>query len=159
MKRSITICWHTCRCCNPIEANHTESSCFIFVYIFSLRDLVRLFGSFLLFFYTLSLCFSFRRIGWIKYCAHTKAVAIAACKMLWISFEEHNPLDMRRFILSAACTNDRFRIFFIVTFGRYVRHESRFFLITMRNTYPIRSVSTRTTEKKDTHTHNNKTVN
>lgn len=39
-KRFITICWHTCRCGNPIET-YTQWFIvkFIFVYIFSLRDL------------------------------------------------------------------------------------------------------------------------
>lgn len=147
-ERSITICWHTCRCRNPIEANHTESSCFIFVYIFFFCFVI-LYVYFVLFFIVFFFSLFLFSSHWMNkvLCPHTQAVAVAACKMLWISFEEHNPFDMRRFILSAVCTNDKFRIFFIVTFGRYVRHESRFFLITMRNTYPIRSVSTRTTEK------------
>lgn len=82
-------------------------------------------------------------------CPHT-----VACKKkndVKIRLKSTNQFDMRRFILSA-CTNDRFRIYVsLLPFSRYVRNESRFFLITMRNMYPIRSVSTRIAETKKKH--------
>lgn len=84
-QRFTTICWHTCRSRNPNEANHTDSSHFIFVYIFflSLRDLVR--------FLLLWFVFISNWVSWM--CVPTQQHA-----KFESSFEEHKSLVMRRFV-------------------------------------------------------------
>lgn len=113
----------------------------------------------LIFVVGLSLCCLYRSfsLSLDAFCALIRAFLAAALHVpthssmqnaVKIRLKSTNQFDMRRFVLSA-CTNDRFRIYeSLLPFGRYVRNESRFFLITMRNTYPIRSVSTSVAQTK-----------